>query len=58
MECPYCRGELEPGALSLCARDPSFWMPRGTKLLFYTKKKVEKAGGFRVLAGHKGFVRI
>lgn len=45
MECPYCHGELEPGNLSICYRDPTYWLPKGTKMVFHTKSKVERAGG-------------
>ena len=45
MECPDCRGELEQGALYLCWRDPSYWLPKAADPVLRTKGRVEKAGG-------------
>ena len=45
MECPDCRGELEQGALYLCWRDPSYWLPKEADPVLRTKGRVEKAVG-------------
>ncbi len=55
MECPYCRGQLEPGKLyasfggSTCL---GYWYPAGTKPLeLPTAGRLKKLGGLR-LGGH------
>ena len=55
MECPYCRGELEPGKLYASyggATSVGYWYPAGTKpLQLPTVNRLKKIGGFR-LSGH------
>ena len=48
MECPYCRGEMEPGRIT-GFRNPGYWLPKGMGVgLMATKRKIEERGGFRV----------
>lgn len=47
MECPYCNGELEPGTIR-AGRDPMYWYPNGKALIFPTKGRIERRGGFRL----------
>lgn len=47
MECPYCRGEMEPG--THISSDGSYWLPQGMRWgLTSTARKIHEAGGFHV----------
>ncbi|MDE6280683.1 MAG: hypothetical protein K2M15_02655 [Oscillospiraceae bacterium] len=52
MECPYCHGELEAGAV-ISLRDPIYWCPEGEKAgWFTTRRGLERRGGFRLTRGY------
>jgi len=47
MECPYCHGGLEPGAL--VSGYGSYYLPKGVRWGFMTtSRKLKEAGGFLV----------
>ena len=47
MECPYCRGEMEPGTL-ISNRRP-VWVPKSERIgLMMSHRKIKESGGFNV----------
>ena len=49
--CPYCGGELKEGFVHGDSNRAVFWLPRGVRvgrLMVYSKKAIERCGGFTV----------